>query len=179
MRVVLIGYRGSGKSAVGRVMSQELGLTFVDADVEIASRAGRAIEEIFAEEGEAGFRSLEREVISELCGRDRVVIAAGGGAVLDPETREQLGEPGTLVIWLTATPEDLAERISGDPATSKQRPALTDAGVLAEITSVLRQREPLYQLCQTLTIDTSGRTIEEVAAAGVAAVQPDSGLSET
>ena len=179
MRVVLIGYRGSGKSAVGAAMATGLGLAFVDADVEIESRAGRAIEEIFAREGEAGFRSLEREVILDLSGRDGLVIAAGGGAVLDPRTRAQWSEPGTHVIWLTAAPAELAARISEDPATSKQRPSLTGEGVLAEISSVLKQREPLYRGCQTLTIDTSGRTIEQVAAAGVAAVNADSGSPET
>jgi len=178
MRVVLIGYRGCGKTAVGQVMARELGLAFVDADVEIESRAGRSILEIFAEEGEAGFRRLEREVISELCGRDAVIIAAGGGAVLDSETRRQWSEPGTFVIWLTATSEELAERISRDLATSTQRPSLTGEGVLEEITTVLQQREPLYHDCQTLTIDTSGRTIEEVAAEGVEAVGADSGFGE-
>ena len=82
MRVVLIGYRGSGKSVVGRAMAQRLELAFIDTDEEIESRDGRAIAEIFAEESEAGFRDLEREMIAELSGRDSVIIAAGGGAVV-------------------------------------------------------------------------------------------------
>ena len=179
MRVVLIGYRGSGKSVVGQLMARQLGLVFVDADLEIETRAGRQIAEIFAEEGEAGFRSLERDVIAELSARDRLVISAGGGAVLDPQTREQWNEPDTVVIWLTATPEELARRIAGDSTTAHRRPALTSGNVLEEITAVLAQRNQHYRSCQTLTIDTTGRTIEEVAAVGVEAVNADVGSGET
>ncbi|MED5401665.1 MAG: shikimate kinase, partial [Planctomycetota bacterium] len=173
MRVVLIGYRGSGKSAVGKTMAHQLGLAFVDADMEIENRAGRSISTIFAEDGEAEFRRLEREVIAELSNGDAVIIAAGGGAVLDPETRAQWKQAGTTVIWLTATPQELANRIARDTTTSDRRPALTSDGVLEEITTVLAQRLDLYHDCQTLTIDTTGRTIEEVAAAGVDAVNSD------
>ena len=179
MRVVLIGYRGSGKSAVGKTMAHQLGLAFVDADMEIENRAGRSISTIFAEGGEEEFRRLEREVIAELSNGDAVIIAAGGGAVLDPETRMQWIQAGTTVIWLTATPEELAHRIAADTTTGDRRPALTSDGVLEEITTVLAQRLDLYRDCQTLTIDTTGRTIEEVAAAGVDAVNSDTGSGET
>ena len=179
MRVVLIGYRGSGKSAVGKTMAHQLGLAFVDADMEIENRAGRSISTIFAEDGEEEFRRLEREVIAELSNGDAVIIAAGGGAVLDPETRMQWKQAGTTVIWLTATPEELAHRIAADTTTGDRRPALTSDGVLEEITTVLAQRLDLYRDCQTLTIDTTGRTIEEVAAAGVDAVNSDTGSGET
>ena len=179
MRVVLIGYRGSGKSVVGEVMACRLGLEFVDADAEIENRAGRAIAEIFADDGEAGFRRLEREVIAELAGRDAVIIAAGGGAVLDPQTRDEWNEPDTLVIWLTATPEELARRIARDQATGDRRPSLTGDGVLEEISEVLAQRADLYRGCQTLTIDTTGRTIEEVAVEAVEAANTNDRSGET
>ena len=179
MRVVLIGYRGSGKSAVGKMMAHQLGLVFVDSDEEIENRAGRTIAEIFAEDGETGFRRREREVIAELSGHDELVLAAGGGAVLDPATRDDWSGPDTLVIWLTATPEELARRISADDTSSGRRPSLTGGGVLEEITGVLAQRADLYHGCQTLTIDTTGRTIEEVAAEGVEAVDTDNGSGET
>jgi len=179
MRVVLIGYRGSGKSAVGEVMAQRLGLAFVDSDEEIENRVGREIAEIFAGDGEAGFRRHEREVIAELSDRDAVIIAAGGGAVLDPETRDQWSKADTFVIWLTATPEELARRISEDDATRQRRPSLTGNGVLEEISGMLAQRVELYRSCQTVTIDTTGRTIEEIAAEGVQAVNTGSGSGET
>ncbi len=170
MRVVLIGYRGSGKSVVGRLVADRLGLAFVDTDLEIESRGGRSIAEIFAEDGEAGFRQHEREVIADLSRRRAVVIAAGGGAVLDPDTRADWTAADTLVVWLTATPEELARRISGDETTADRRPSLTGQSVLEEITEVLQHRESLYRDCQRLTIDTTGRTIEDVADETVAAI---------
>ena len=170
MRVVLIGYRGSGKSVVGRLVADRLGLAFVDTDLEIETRDGRSIAEIFAEDGEFGFRRVERDVIADVSRRQRVVIAAGGGAVLDPDTRSDWTASDTLVAWLTATPEELAGRISGDETTADRRPSLTGRSVLEEITEVLRHREPLYRNCQRLTIDTTGRTIEDVADETVAAI---------
>ena len=172
MRVVLIGYRGSGKSVVGRLVADQLGLAFVDTDLEIETRDGRSIAEIFAEDGEVGFRRVERDVIADVSRRRKVVIAAGGGAVLDPDTRSDWAFADTLVVWLTATPEELAGRISGDDTTANRRPSLTGRSVLEEITEVLRHREPLYRNCQRLTIDTTGRTIEDVAEEIVTAVMP-------
>ena len=172
MRIVLIGYRGSGKSVVGRLVANRLNLAFVDTDIEIETRDGRSIAKIFAEDGEVGFRSRERDVIADVSRRTDVVIAAGGGAVLDPDTRSDWAVDDTLVVWLTATPEELAGRISGDDATADRRPSLTGRSVLEEITDVLRHREPLYRDCQTLTIDTTRRTIEDVAEEIVTAVMP-------
>ena len=172
MRIVLIGYRGSGKSVVGRLVADRLNLAFVDTDLEIEARDGRSIAEIFVEDGEAGFRNQERDVIADVSRRRTVVIAAGGGAVLDPDTRSDWAVDDTLVVWLTATHEELAGRISGDDATADRRPSLTGRSVLEEITDVLRHREPLYRDCQRLTIDTTGRTIEDVAEEIVRAVMP-------
>ncbi len=162
MRVILIGYRGSGKTVVGGALAARLGLDFVDADVEIESRAGQTIAAIFAEEGETGFRERERTVMAELCCRDGLVIAAGGGAVLDSDTRADWARPGSRVVWLTASAEELERRIATDATTAARRPSLTGDSVLEEISAVLAERETVYRGCATLTIDTGQRTIHDV-----------------
>ncbi|MFP6768634.1 MAG: shikimate kinase [Planctomycetaceae bacterium] len=173
MRVILIGYRGSGKSVVGRALAPRLGLDFVDADVEIESQAGQTIAGIFAEEGEAGFRVRERTVMVELCGRDNLVIAAGGGAVLDTDTRADWVRSDSPVVWLTASAEELQSRIASDATTDARRPALTEGSVLEEISTVLAERELVYRNCATLTIETGQLTIHNVVERIVSALADD------
>jgi shikimate kinase len=155
MIITLIGYRGSGKSTVAAPLAQRLGWSTADADAEIERLAGRTIREIFADAGEATFRELERRVIAELLRRDRLVLAAGGGAVLNPETRREMRSAGP-VVWLRASIETLQQRISGDATTAARRPNLTADGGRAEIESLLARREPLYRETATLVIDTDG-----------------------
>ncbi|QDT47061.1 Shikimate kinase 2 [Symmachiella dynata] len=164
MVITFIGYRGCGKSTVAALLSARLGWACVDADDAIESRAGCSISELFAERGEPVFRELERTVIAELLGRERLVLAAGGGAILAKATRAAMRGAGP-VVWLQAPVADLSRRISGDGSTALRRPQLTDAGVTAEIESVLTAREPLYRDAATIVIDTAGRTVEDVAAA--------------
>jgi shikimate kinase len=159
--VTLIGYRGSGKSSVARPLASELGCEWIDADAEIERRAGRSIREIFAEEGEPRFRELERQVMADLLGRKRLVIAAGGGAVLDPETRGRMRTAGP-VVWLRASVETLAARVAADQTTAERRPNLTAAGGRTEIEELLARREPLYREAATLTIETDGLSIDEI-----------------
>jgi len=161
MIVTLIGYRGSGKTVVGRDLAGRLGLEFVDADEEISRLAGQGIAEIFASEGEAGFRARETEVMVRLLAGDGLVIAAGGGAVLDPVTRRAMTAAGP-VAWLTASVDELARRIAADSASSQQRPSLTGDDVLEEIADVLGRREPLYAECAAITLGTDSRSIEEI-----------------
>ncbi len=172
MVITLIGYRGCGKTTVGALLSARLGWTCVDADEELERRAGRSIREIFAADGEAAFRTLEREVVAELLAKDRLVLAAGGGAILAEETRVRMRASGP-VVWLRAPVADLARRISADSTTAGRRPQLTDAGVTAEIESVLHGREPLYRAAATIVIDTGGRSPAEVTAAVYEALPPD------
>ena len=161
MIITLIGYRGSGKSTIAIPLAARLGWDVVDADDEIEHRAGKSIREIFADGGEARFREWERRVLSELLLGDRLVIAAGGGAVLNPASRKQMRNAGP-VVWLRAPVEVLAERIGHDSSTAERRPDLTTGGGRGEIEQLLSQREPLYQECATLTIDTPGLSIADV-----------------
>ncbi|CAN5789270.1 shikimate kinase AroK [soil metagenome] len=160
--LALIGYRGSGKSTVGRLLADRLGRPFVDADKEIEARAGRSIASIFANQGEAAFRDLEAAVLLDLIGRtDGAVLATGGGVILRESNREALRRYG-FVAWLTADPETLVKRLGSDPAG---RPALTSSGLLGEINEVLESRSPLYRAVADLSVDTSKDHPAEVAEA--------------
>lgn len=109
---------------MGRVLAARLGWSFVDGDERIEAEAGTTIAEIFATEGEAGFRDREAEVLAQLCQRQRYVIATGGGVVLRPANRELLKRSG-FVVWLTASPEAAFARLQTDPTTATRRPNLT------------------------------------------------------
>ncbi len=129
MNIVLIGYRGSGKTTLGRKLADKLWLKFIDTDVLISERAGTTIAAIFASRGEAAFRDLESAVITEVAARDGQVIALGGGAILRPENLAALRQnKNARIIYLYATPETLAQRIANDPNTAANRPPLTSAG---------------------------------------------------
>lgn len=165
MFVTLIGYRGSGKSTIAAPLAGRLGWDWADADAVVEDAAGRPIRDIFAAEGEAGFRARERSAIVSLVSRDRLVLAAGGGAILDPATRDDLRAAGP-VVWLRAGLETLAARIAGDPTTAGRRPSLlggkTGAGSPQEIARLLAEREPLYRECATLIVDTQERTVDQI-----------------
>lgn len=161
MTITLIGYRGSGKTSVAPLLAARLGWRWVDADAELERRAGCSIRDLFAAEGEAFFRRLERDLLAELLSDDRLVLAAGGGAVLDAETRARMRAAGP-VVWLQASAETLHRRISADPATRERRPNLTAAGGREEVAQLLAQREPLYRQCATLVVDADAAPIEDV-----------------
>jgi shikimate kinase len=159
----LIGYRGTGKSTVGRLLADRLGRPLVDSDALIEAAAGCSIAELFARAGEAAFRDLEEAVLADVCRQPGRVVATGGGVVLREANRRRLREAG-LVAWLTADAETIAERLAGDPSTADRRPALTSGG-RAEVEALLRQREPLYRECAGVTVATAGQSPEAVAAA--------------
>lgn len=172
--ITLIGYRGSGKSSVAAPLAEQRGFDWIDADDEIERSAGKSIAEIFAAEGEPHFRQLEREVMQRLLARDKIVIAAGGGAILNAETRREMQQAGP-VIWLKADAAALAQRIDADATTGSRRPALTaSSSQLAEIQSLLAEREPLYRDAATLTIETDAKTISEIVAEIIDALDSDS-----
>ncbi len=158
--IFLVGYRGTGKSTVARLLAAQLGWEAVDADLLLEARAGRTIRQVFAEEGESGFREREAALLAEICRGQRQVVATGGGIVLRPENRERLREAG-WVVWLTADALTLFQRLQADPATQERRPTLTVGG-LAEIEQLLRVRNPLYHACADWTTSTVGRSPEEV-----------------
>ena len=122
MNVTLIGYRGSGKSTVARLVAERLGWSWVDADALLEQQAGRTIREIFASEGESGFREREEAIIRELLGRDRCVVAAGGGAVLRPENCEIMRR-SSWVVWLIASPDRKSTRLNSSHIQKSRMPS--------------------------------------------------------
>jgi shikimate kinase len=161
MLVTLIGYRGPGKTSVAGPLAARLGFEAVDADAEIERRTGRSIRQIFAEEGEPGFRARERDVMAEYLAQTRLVLAAGGGAVLDAGTRERIRAAGP-VVWLRASVDTIERQVAGDAATTHRRPDLTPSGGRREIEELLALREPLYRQCATITVDIDGRSISAI-----------------
>lgn len=163
MILTLIGYRATGKTTLAKLLAKRLAWDWIDADVEIESRAGKSIARIFAEDGEPAFRDLEAQVIADLCRRDRLVVAAGGGAPLRPESRQAM-QDGGKVVWLMARPETILARMAGDATTAARRPNLTDRAPLDEIKGLLKIREPLYREAADFVFDTEGKTPEALAA---------------
>ncbi len=153
MNIILVGSRGSGKSTVGPVVAKRLGFDFIAVDAKIVEVAGKSIREIFATEGERGFRAREREACLKLKKLKNHVIALGGGALIDPENRAFLQKLGKFV-WLRAPAAVLWARVSKDPHTVYNRPNLTSTGGLAELESMLTLREPMYQSVADHIIDT-------------------------
>lgn len=158
--LVLTGFMGTGKTAVGRILAGRLGYGFVDTDEVIESRAG-PIPEIFDREGEPGFRDMERSVARELAGRTGLVIATGGRLMLDRRCAALL-EPGADVICLTATPATIIERI-GD---TTRRPLLDVPDPARRVRELLEERAESYG--RYTPVDTEGRSPDEVADAVMA-----------
>lgn len=161
-RLLLIGYRGTGKSTVGRCLAQALGWAFFDCDEELERVAGCTIAEIFAHEGETGFREREAEILRQVCEGDKRVIATGGGVVLREANRLLMRQAG-WIAWLRAKPQTILQRLQSDPSTAARRPALTLRGGLAEIHTLLAQRTPLYAAIADYIVDTDSLSPAEVA----------------
>jgi shikimate kinase len=162
--LALVGYRGSGKSTVGRILADRTALPFVDLDREIEGLVGRSISEIFAESGESEFRDLEEQTLQAVTADDsRAVIATGGGIVLRDANRRRLRKFGP-VVWLRADAALLAARLANDKHGLAGRPPLTAAGTLLEIEQILETRTPLYSALADAVIETGGKTPGDVAA---------------
>lgn len=161
MNLVLIGYRGSGKTTVGRELSLRLGRGFVDTDEVIEKRAKSTILDIVRSRGWDYFRTAEKEVIRELSRRNGLVISTGGGAVLDGENVRGLRSNG-LILWLKGEPETLLKRITGDVRTETMRPSLTQRDLLEEFREVSVEREPIYRGASDVEVDTSPLSVDEV-----------------
>ena len=157
--VFLIGPPGAGKSAVGRQLARTLHLTFMDSDEEIESRTGVDIPFIFEKEGEEGFRAREVKVIDDLSNMDGVVLATGGGAILDADSRSRLGARGFVVYLKTGIDQQLSRTRRG-----RERPLLEGKDDRREALETLwRFREPLYYEIADLTVETDGRKVKAVA----------------
>ena len=158
MNIVLIGYRGTGKSTVGRQLAARLGRALVSTDTEIVKRAQRTIPEIVSQEGWEYFRDLESEICRELAGRDQLVIDTGGGAILRQKNVEALKKNGT-VFWLEASVDTITKRIGRDT----QRPSLTGTkSFVDEIQDVLQERTPKYQAAADHVIKTDDQPIDQL-----------------
>ncbi len=167
MNVVLIGFSGSGKSAVGRLLAQRLGWEFVDTDVEVERRAGRRIHEIFAQEGESVFRRMEAESLRWALRGDSRIVAVGGGAVVDPSNRSVVRE-GNLVVLLEAGVDTLHQRLASAVA-DEPRPMLGTGG-RSRIAELKAARDPVYLEAAHITVSTEGADLEDVAARVFSAV---------
>ncbi len=161
MNIVLMGLRCTGKSTVGPLLAERLGVAFTDTDELIEQRTGRLISRIVAEKGWPAFRAEEKAVIRELAGKDRGVIALGGGAVCDAENVEVLKNNAVFVL-LSARPEAIVSRMSRDEKRGAERPSLTGAPSVDEVQAVMAEREPLYRHLADIVVDTSEIPVDRV-----------------
>jgi len=164
MNLYLIGYRGSGKSTVAKILAELLGWAKVDSDDEIEILAGKTIAQIFESEQEKGFRKWESTVIEGLAMLDKTVIALGGGAVLAEGNRDRIAESGKAV-WLKISAQTSHIRITADENSATQRPNLTQTGGIEEIEQMLAIRSPIYQTCADLVVEADRKTPTELATA--------------
>jgi len=154
--IILVGFMGTGKTAVGKGLAEKRGMEFVDMDEIIEQRQGKSIPAIFSEDGEPHFRALERELVRELSGQEGLVIGAGGGIVIDPDNIADYSRTG-LVVCLSATPEAILARVEHDT----NRPLLAGGDKMEKIRDLIEKRQPLYDAipCQ---VDTTDLDLQQV-----------------
>ena len=158
MNIVLIGYRGAGKSVVGRLLAGRVGMEYVGMDKAIVERAGMLIPEIVEKEGRPGFRDRESAEARELAGRDNLVIDTGGGIIERPENIVTLRKNATI-FWLKARVETIVTRIQG----GSHRPALTEGKTFTEeVAEVLERRVPMYRDSANFEIETDQLTPDQI-----------------
>ena len=159
MNIVLIGYRGTGKSEVGRILADCLKMTYIGMDPEIENRAGMSIPEIVKKYGWPGFRDMESAVVRDLSGRDRLIVDTGGGVIERSENIEFL-KKNAVIFWLRASVDVIVSRIQG----STERPALIQGKTFTEeVAEVLERRTPIYRSAADHEIDTDPLTPKAVA----------------
>jgi 3-dehydroquinate synthase/shikimate kinase/3-dehydroquinate synthase len=164
--IVLVGFMGAGKTTVGRLLADKLGLRFADSDQVIEQRRGRSVREIFAEDGEAAFRAAEHEVLAELMRGPEAVVAVGGGAVENQASRRLLR--AARVIYLQVGYDEAMRRVGGDAGRPLlRRPDLDD---------VYRRRLAVYQSVATLTVATAGRPADAVCLEVIGRLAREPGL---
>lgn len=160
--IFLVGYRGCGKSTVGRLLAAKIDWTCVDTDDMVESASGLSIKEIFAKEGEESFRKLEESAVAAAAARELpTIISLGGGAVLREANAKQISANGSC-IWLKGSAEELFKRISADATSADRRPDLSDRGGYIEVVELLSKREPIYEELSDLTVLTDGKTPDEI-----------------
>jgi len=173
MNIVLIGYRGSGKTSVGRAVAEALHRPFVDTDERVCERfGGVSIAEIWRTRGEAAFRAAECEVVAEVMSADDQVVGLGGGTLEQPAARAAVEAADARRFYLHCPAEVLADRIAGDGRTAATRPDLTKlGGSLEEVRAVLERREPTYRAVADHVLDAGARSVDALARSVVEAIR--------
>ncbi len=154
--VILTGFRATGKSVVGRHLAEMLGYGFLDTDTRLSQQFGTGIAEFVAHHGWQRFRRAEEDLLRELAGKKRLVVATGGGSILHTEAWQRLRRHGT-VVWLQASRETILARLEKDRKTARQRPPLTGMERAAEVDALLAERIPLYRAGSDLRVQVEGR----------------------
>jgi shikimate kinase len=163
MSIILIGYRGSGKTTVGRLLADRLSQSFVDSDQRIVAASGMDIRQIFERHGEEKFRDLEMAAVIELSELENHVVSLGGGALLREENRRAFAKGNHTIVYLRADALELHRRIHADKQTAAHRPSLTKlGGGIEEIRSVLTAREPIYRQAMSFELDVTRASPEQV-----------------
>lgn len=157
--IALIGFMGSGKTTVGRILAKRLGYSFADMDEVIERKSGKAIANIFRDDGEEAFRNAETETLLEVLAKAEVVISCGGGVILREENRSAL-RLNSIVVFLKAGPEEIFKRVGN---TGDMRPLLNTDNPRAAIERMLQDRESYYESAADIGVDTTGKSPGRVA----------------
>ncbi|MFC2007482.1 shikimate kinase [Chloroflexota bacterium] len=171
--IALIGFMGTGKTAVGKALAKKLDGEFIETDALIERKAGKTIPDIFRQDGEIRFRELEIEVTRDIGGREKAVIACGGGLVLNKINVDRLRDE-CLMVYLTASTAVILKRTSRD---ENERPLLSSPDRVLRIRELLRFRKPFYQRAADITINTSKLSIDSVAEQIIARVKADESIN--
>ncbi len=167
--IILIGYRATGKTTVGRLLAQQLGFSFIDTDQTIEEEEGSCISDMVAQHGWSFFRKKEKDMLKRLAHKKNHVIATGGGAILHKDIWPEIKQ-NNLVIWFKADIDTICQRLAADRNVSQsQRPSLTGSDIQAEITSVLNKRRPLYKASCHLSLDASD-SVEDIVKKALQAI---------
>lgn len=160
--IVLVGYRCSGKTSVGKIIAKRSGMDFRDTDDLVVRNAGQSIAEIVEMDGWGRFREIEKDVIKVASGFDNTVIATGGGVVIDEDNVKALKRKG-YIVWLEVNADILVKRMEKDKDTANARPSLTGVDPVAETRKVLEMRTPLYRKAADLVVNTDGLSLRKTA----------------
>jgi shikimate kinase len=161
MNIYLIGYRCTGKTTVGKLLAVHLEWDFIDTDDKIVEVAGQSIKEIVDSQGWEIFRKMERDVIKNVSDHRSLVIATGGGVIIDEENVGVMKRTGS-VVWLKASAQTIQRRLSKDKTTQAFRPSLTQKGTIEEVRETLKKRAPYYESAMNFSVETDEATVEDV-----------------
>jgi shikimate kinase len=170
--LVLIGYRGTGKTSVAARLAEVLHRPFVDLDQVLVREAGQSVADIVAQGGWTEFRRLEKALVARYREARGLVLATGGGVVLDPNNVAALQKNG-IIIWLTADPAVIQARLAQDQPRDANRPSLTGGDTIREVAAVAAERAPLYQAAAQISIDTTHRSVSQVVKLVLAALESE------